>query len=53
MARKLYSVVCRCWKAVYCTCKDAVTGRMPEPYVDTIEYWKRIEGVDQYPKKRY
>ena len=53
MARKIYSVVCRCWNVIYCGCKEVVNFQVAEPYENTIEYWKRIEHVDQYTKKRH
>ena len=49
MTRKIYSVVCKCWNTVFCACKDVLVR--PQPYENTIEYWKHIEGVDEYLKK--
>ena len=52
MVHKLYAVVCKCWNAIYCTCKGAVNFTLTEHHENTIEYWKRIEHVDQQIKKR-
>ena len=43
MVRKIVSVICDCLEKIYCRCKEI--GYKPN-YIDSIEYWKRIEHVD-------
>ena len=52
MTNKIYSAVCKCWNVFFCTCKEAMNFKLSEPYENTIDYWKRIEHIDQYYKKR-
>ena len=52
MTHKVYAVICKCWNAIYCTCKNVMNFKFPESQ-DSVEHWKRIEHVDQYTKKRY
>jgi len=47
MVQKIVSVICNCFGKIYCKCKEI--GYKPN-YIDSIEYWKRIEHVDQ-PQK--
>ena len=50
MDHKIFSVVCKCWDKICCAC----THIFPTPTIkNDLEEWKRIEGIDQYVKKRY
>ena len=42
MGHKIISAVCECWKII-CKC----SGWIVPQETNTIEYWKRIEHVDQ------
>mgnify|MGYP003318780260 CR=1 FL=1 len=42
MGHKIISAVCECWKVI-CRCSEWIAPHE----TNTIEYWKRIEHVDQ------
>jgi len=49
MGHKIFSTVCKCWHKIYCVCIDVLSI----PYAkNDLEEWRRIEGIDQYIKKR-
>ena len=56
MAAKLISMVCNCLSKVACVCTSvwAVPSKTHhiKIYEKAIQEWKRIEGIDQYYKKR-
>ena len=53
----MLSVFCRCWNKVVCICASFWTtpskNREMRISQKDLAEWKRIEGIDQYNKKRH
>ena len=46
--------VCKCLNKVYCMCKGFVSPARDDIVSEKdLQEWKRIEGIDQYNKKRH
>ena len=57
MTTKLISMVCNCINKVACACTDFWNAPLKNRKINIsqrdLREWRRIEGIDQYNKKRY
>ena len=55
MGHKILTAVCKCLSRFLCTCTNGWTDTPKNVTLShkDLEEWKRIEGVDQFTRKRY
>ena len=53
MGIKMLSIFCGCLNKMYCMCKGLISPpEISQISEKKLQEWKRIEGIDQFPRER-